>query len=114
MSRNVTRGSALNVEALPPDIEAVTLARASIACLTGAGLLLVVRGPANRSTAFAASWYGLFGAAVVLAVAALVVAALSREVPSRRRLAIVGLSLPALLAVPLLLWAILTLAPLAD
>jgi hypothetical protein len=50
----------------------------------------------------------------VLAVAALVVAALSRDVPSRRRLAIVGLSLPALLAVPLLLWAIVTIAPLAD
>jgi hypothetical protein len=99
---------------LLPDIEAVPFARASIACLTGTGLLLVVRGPANWSTAFAATWYGLFGAAVVLAVAALVIAALSPDVPSRRRLAIVGLSLPALLAVPLLLWAIVTVAPLAD
>jgi hypothetical protein len=50
----------------------------------------------------------------VLAVAALAVAAVSREVPPRRRLAIVGLSLPALLAVPLLLWGVVTLAPLAD
>lgn len=60
------------------------------------------------------TWYGLFGAAVVLAVAALAAAGLSRDVALRRRLAIVGLSLPALLAVPLLIWAVVTLAPLAD
>jgi hypothetical protein len=76
--------------------------------------MLVVRGSANWSSAFAVVWYGLFGAAVVLAVAALVVAGLSRGSGAKRRLAIVGLSLPALVAVPLLIWLIVTLAPLAN
>src|SRR3954462_13221379 len=89
---NVTRGSVLNLEAQLPDIGAMPLARASIACLSAAVLLLVVRGPANWSRAFGLTWYGLFGAAVVLAVAALVVALLSRDAP-KRRLVIVGLSL---------------------
>jgi hypothetical protein len=92
----------------------VGLAASSIACLTAAVFVLVVRGAADWSRAFAVVWYGLFGAAVVLAFAALVVAGLSRGVALRRRLAMVGLSLPALLAVPLLIWLILTLAPLAD
>ena len=92
----------------------MSLARASIACLSVAVLMLVVRGAADWSGTFAATWYGLFAAAVVLAVAALVVAALSRDVTLRRRLTIVGLSLPALVAVALLLWAIVTLAPLAN
>jgi hypothetical protein len=54
--------------------------------------------------------YGLFGAAVALALVALVVAGLSRGVARRRRMAMVGLSLP----VPLLIWLVVTLAPLAD
>jgi hypothetical protein len=90
------------------------LATASIGCLLGAVLLLVARGADNWSRAFAVGWYGLFGAAVALALAALVAAALSRGPGLKRRLTIIGLSLPALLAVPVLLWAIVTLAPLAD
>ena len=60
------------------------------------------------------TWYGLFGASVLLAVAALLVALLSRDAPLKRRLVIVGLSVPALLAVPALIWVIVTLVPLAD
>jgi hypothetical protein len=60
------------------------------------------------------TWYGLFGGSVVLAIAAVALAALSRRVASERRLTIVVLSLPALIAVPLLIWLIVTLAPLAD
>jgi hypothetical protein len=104
----------LNLEPEAPDIQAMPVAHASITCLSAAVFILVVRGPANWSRALAMTWYGLFGAAVVLAVAALAVAGLSRDVPSKRRLTIVGLSLPALLAVPLLIWAVATLAPLAD
>ena len=90
------------------------LAGASLACLSAAALLLIVRGTANWSSGFAVVWYGLFGAAVVLAVSGLLVAGLSRGVVLRRRLTIVGLSLPALPAVPLLIWLIVTLAPLAN
>jgi hypothetical protein len=54
------------------------------------------------------------GAAVVLALAALVAAALPGDLPLKRRLAIIGLSLPALLALPVLLWAVVSLAPLAN
>jgi hypothetical protein len=60
------------------------------------------------------TWYALFGAAVVFAVVAVVVAGASRDIGSKRRLAIVELSLLALIAVPLLIWSIVTLAPLAD
>ena len=97
-----------------PDIEGVGLALSSLACLAVAGLMLVVRGAANWSQGFAVAWYGLFGGAVVLAIAAVAVAVLSRHVALKRRVTIVGLSLPALLAVPLLIWLVLTLAPLAD
>jgi hypothetical protein len=76
--------------------------------------MLIVRGAANWSTAFAATWYGLFGAAVALAIAAAVVAALSRDLAVKPRLAMVVMSLPALLAVPLMLCALVTAASLAD
>jgi hypothetical protein len=92
----------------------VRLAVSSIVSLSAAVWMLVVRGAANWSSAFAVVWFGLFGLAVVLAVAALVVAGLSRGSPLRQRLTVVGLSLPALVAVPLLIWLIVTLAPLAD
>jgi hypothetical protein len=75
--------------------------------------MLAVRGAADWSRAFTVVWCGLFGAAVVLAVGALVVAVRSRAV-LKSRLAIVGLALPALLAVPLLIWLIVVLVPLAD
>jgi hypothetical protein len=89
-------------------------ATASIVCLSGAVLMLVVRGPDNWSGSFGVVWYGFFGAAVVLGLAALAAGGLSGDVASKRRLAIIGLALPALFAVPLLIWAIVTLAPLAD
>jgi hypothetical protein len=76
--------------------------------------LLVVRGAADWSGGFAVLWYGLFGATVVLAIGGLIAAWLSRDVALKRRLAIVGLSLPALVAVPVLIWLIVTLVPLAD
>jgi hypothetical protein len=41
-------------------------------------------------------------------------AVVTPDVAARRRLAIAALALPTLLAVPILIWAILTLAPLAD
>jgi hypothetical protein len=89
------------------------VAVSSVACLSAAVLMLVVRGAADWSRTFTVVWYGLFGAAVALALAALVVAVRSRAV-LKRRLAIAGLALPALLAVPLLIWVIVTLVPLAD
>jgi hypothetical protein len=95
-------------------MEVVALAVSSLACLVAAVLMLVVRGTANWSRGFAVTWYGLFGGSVVLAIAAVALAALSRRVASERRLTIVVLSLPALIAVPLLIWLIVTLAPLAD
>jgi hypothetical protein len=76
--------------------------------------MFIVRGPANWSRAFGASWYGLFSAAVAFALAALIAAALSHDLALKRRLAIIGLSLPALLAVPVLAWALVTFVPLAD
>ena len=62
--------------------------------------MLVVRGTANWSRGFAVTWYGLFGGAVVLAIAAVAVAVLSRHVVLKRKLTIVGLSLPASWASP--------------
>ena len=83
-----------------PDIEVVGLALSSLACLAVAVLMLVVRGTANWSRGFAVTWYGLFGGAVVLAIAAVAVAVLSRHVVLKRKLTIVGLSLPASWASP--------------
>jgi hypothetical protein len=97
-----------------PIIEVVRLAVSSVICLSAAVWMLVVRGAANWSSAFAVVWFGVFGLAVALAVAALVVAGLSRGVTRRQRLTVVWLSLPALVAVPLLIWLIVTLAPLAN
>jgi hypothetical protein len=42
----------------------------SVVCLATAILMLVVRGPADWSKSFGLAWYGVFGAAVVFAVAA--------------------------------------------
>lgn len=92
----------------------VRLVGASVACLSVAGNMLVARGVADWSTAFGAVWYGLVGAAVVLAVAGTAVAAFSRDVALKRRFADVLLCLPAFVAVPLLVLLIVVLAPLAD
>jgi hypothetical protein len=104
----------LNAWGQVPDREAMPLARASIVCLSATVLLLLVRGPSNWSRAFGVTWYGLFLASVVFAVAGLFVALLSRDASLKRRLVIVSLSVPALLAVPALIWAIVTLVPLAN
>lgn len=90
------------------------LGAASVLCLTTAILMLVIRGPADWSRPFGLTWYGVFGAAVVFAIAAATVAAVTPGVAAKRRLTIAALALPALIAVPLLILAILTLAPLAD
>jgi len=92
----------------------VRAAIASVLCLLVALSTLVVRGPSGWSHSFAATWYGLFGSAVLLAVAAIAHAVFARRSTARLRLAVVGLALPALLAVPALIWLIVTVAPIAD
>lgn len=90
------------------------LAVSSLACLAVAVLLLAVRGGADWSRGVAVTWYGVFGAAVVFAVAAVAVAVHARHLAPRRRLTVVGLSLPALVALPLLIWLVASLAPLTN
>ena len=90
------------------------LGAASVVCLTAAILMLAVRGSADWSKWFGVTWYAVFGAAVVFAMAAATRAVVAPDVAARRRLTIAALALPAMLAVPILIWAILTLAPLAD
>jgi hypothetical protein len=51
---------------------------------------------------------------VLFAVAAIAVAVGSRHVETKRRLAIVSLALPAIVAVPTLIWVVLTVVLLAD
>jgi hypothetical protein len=72
------------------------------------------RGAENWSTSFAFLWYGTFGTAVVLALASVIVAIPMRGVTSSYRLLTIVLALPALIALPLLIWIIVMLAPLAD
>jgi len=86
----------------------------SLACLQIAILMLTVRGAENWSTSFAFLWYGTFGIAVVLALASGIVAIAMRGVTISYRVLTVVFALPALLALPLLIWIILVLAPLAD
>jgi hypothetical protein len=90
------------------------LGAVSLICLTLAILMLAVRGAADWSTSFAVTWYGVFGAAVVLAFAAATAAVVARHDAPMRRLAILALALPALVAVPALIWVVATVAPLAD
>jgi hypothetical protein len=90
----------------------VRIATGSISCLGAMLLLLVVRGPADWSDAFAFLWYGLFGLAVLLALIAL--GSCFRVRASRDRWIIIALSLPALVAVPAFALIIAALAPLAD
>jgi hypothetical protein len=101
------------IEALA-DTGKVRTARASLGCLVGAIVLLAARGPSNWSRSFAVAWYGLFACSVVLALAAVAIAVAGRGTGLRSRLKIIALALPALAAVPLLILAIVTLAPLAD
>jgi hypothetical protein len=60
------------------------------------------------------TWYGTFAAAVVLAVVAVTGAVVRRNVSAKQGLAIAALALPALVAVPVLVWTVLTVAPLVD
>jgi hypothetical protein len=94
--------------------EAMRLGAASVVCLTTAILMLVVRGSADWSRAFGLTWYGVFGAAVVFAVAAAAAAVAAPAVTARRRLTIAALALPGIVAVPILIWMIVAVAPLAD
>ena len=90
------------------------LSIASLSRLAVAVAMFAIRGGENWSRAFAETWYGLFGGAVVLAIAAVVFAIATRGATGRRRLAIVTLALPALVAVPLLIWVFIALVPLAG
>jgi hypothetical protein len=96
------------------DDRTMKLSIASLVCLAVAVLMLVVRGSADWSRSFAALWYGTFALAVALGLAAVVATIASRGVATRRRVVTVVLALPALVAVPLLIWTIVVLAPLAD
>lgn len=90
------------------------LSIASVVFLVLASVMLAVRGASDWSPAFGFTWYGVFGVAVILAVGAVGVAVAGRGLSGRRRSAIILLALPALVAVPLAIEVILTLAPLAN
>jgi hypothetical protein len=75
---------------------------------------VAIRGAANWSQSFAVAWYGVFGVAVLLGLAAVAVAVGSRGSSGKRRAMIVVLALPALIAVPVLIALVIVLAPLAN
>jgi len=85
----------------------VVAARTSCASIAAIVLLLVTRGASDWSGAFAVVWYGLFAFGVVSALVAVGAALVSRA-PGRRRLLIVALALPALVAVPLFILLLAT------
>jgi hypothetical protein len=87
---------------------------ASAMLLVLAALLLAIRGAADWSQSFAVAWYGVFGTAAILSVAAVAAAVGSRQLSAGRRATIILLALPALVAVPMLIALVRTLAPLAD
>ena len=58
--------------------------------------MLVRRGTTDWSRAFAYVWFTAFGAAVVLALVALLIAALARHDPFEARLFAIALAVPAL------------------
>jgi hypothetical protein len=75
-------------------------------------LLLLIRGPVDWSRAFAFLWYGLFGVSVVLG---LIGAAAAFAQPSARsRVTTIALSLPARLAIPVFLYVLSVVVPLAN
>ena len=75
----------------------------SCSCTVSVALLLAVRGPENWSERLGTPFYGLLGLGTAI---------VGGSSAGRRRL-IVALSLPPLVAAPLLVLAV-TLAPLAD
>jgi hypothetical protein len=87
---------------------------ASVTLLVLASVMLAIRGADDWSQSFAVAWYGVFGAAVLLAVAAVAVAVGSRRVIGKHRAMMVVLALPALIAVPVLIALVIALAPLAN
>jgi hypothetical protein len=87
-------------------------AAASTACFSALLVLLLVRGATDWSESFALCWYGLFAAAVILALGGLVEA--KRSATWGRRILVIVLSLPALAAVPAFMWLVYVLARYAD
>ena len=81
-------------------------ALASLACLATALVLIAIRGPYDWSPSFILLWYGLLGAATILAAPATAVAFLNRRLPGRLRVAIAAMALPSLLGVPVAVWMI--------
>jgi Kef-type K+ transport system membrane component KefB len=87
---------------------------ASLGCLLTATLVFVARGGSDWSAGFAAAWWTVFVGAVALSLVSIAVTVATRRDTEERRVAIVVLALPALFAVPVLIWSIITLAPLAN
>ncbi len=81
-------------------------ASASLACLTTALVLIAVRGPYDWSPSFILFWYGLLGAATILAAPATAIAFLNRRLPARLRMAMAAMALPSLIGVPVAVWMI--------
>jgi len=81
-------------------------ASASLACLATALVLYIIRGPYDWSGFFVLLWYGLLGAATILAAPATAIAFLNRRLPARLRVAIAAMALPSLLGVPICVWMI--------
>lgn len=82
------------------------LAFASVGCLATAFVLYVIHGPYDWSASFVLLWYGLLGAATILAAPATAIAFLNRRIPVRLRVAIAAMALPGLLGVPAVVWMI--------
>jgi hypothetical protein len=88
---------------------------ASLACVLTATVMFFVRGGADWSAGFGAAWWSLVLGAVALSLVAIAVAVATRRTTTEeRRVAIVGLALPGLLAVPVVTWLLITFIPLAD
>jgi hypothetical protein len=81
-------------------------ALASLACLATALVLIAIRGPYDWSPAFVLLWYGLLGAATLLAAPATAVAFLNRRLPIRLRVAMAAMAVPGLFGVPMVVWMI--------
>jgi hypothetical protein len=79
---------------------------ASLACLATALVLIAIRGPYDWSASFVLLWYGLLGAASILAAPATAIAFLNRRLPVRLRVTIAAMALPSLLGVPIAVWMI--------
>jgi hypothetical protein len=86
----------------------------SLLLLGLAFVMLAVRGAANWSATFALTWYGVFGGAVLFALIALVSAVVQQGATIGRRLGVIALALPALLAATVFISLIPTFARLAD